>query len=319
VIDSAKTAMPPAPVTRTPDGRAYLHIWRTGRSYAQQKEALYRREWTNVLFSVLPQPPDEREVRYHDVRKPLPFADQTFDAVYALHILEHLTPAEAATWTGELFRMLKPGGIVRISTPDLEDICRSYLRQLDACRANPSKLNAVRYRWSVLELLDQLVREQSGGLMSPTVAAGDFDPEFARIRYGDVFDEFTPAAPRLPAARTPLLQRLRVLTPSSLIASLRWRVIDIVDPDHGARLQKLPNEPRRTGELNKWMYDALALEALLENAGFRDHQRQDHRSSMIPNWSRYLFDQSTRGSHPIEPSLYFESRRPAARTDSVQR
>ena len=166
-------------ITHTPDGRAYLHIWRTGKSYARQKETLYRREWTNVLFSMLPQPSDEADILYHDVRKPLPFAGESFEAAYALHIIEHLTPAEAGSFVSELYRVLKPGSIVRISTPDLEDICRSYLRQLDECRNSRSGLNLVRYRWAVLELLDQLVREQSGGLMAQASALGDFDPEFA--------------------------------------------------------------------------------------------------------------------------------------------
>jgi hypothetical protein len=89
-------------ITHTPDGRAYLHIWRTGKSYARQKETLYRREWTNVLFSVLPQPSDEADILYHDVRKSLPFAGETFDAAYALHIIEHLTPAEAGSFVNEL-------------------------------------------------------------------------------------------------------------------------------------------------------------------------------------------------------------------------
>jgi len=298
------------PVTRTPEGRAYLHIWRTGRSYEQQKGALYRRDWTNVLFSVRPQPPDEFDIRYHDIRKPLPFADQTFDAAYALHIVEHLTPAEGASLVDELFRVLKPGAIVRISTPDLEDICRSYLRQLDECRASRSDLNVIRYRWAVFELLDQLVREQGGGLMSSASAAGDFDPEFARTRYGDVFDEFAPTRSGSPHPKTPLRERLRRLTLSSLIASMRWRVIDAIEPGYAARLQTLTNEPRSTGELNKWMYDSLSLETLLERGGFREHRRQDHRSSMIPNWDRYALDQSTRGTHAIEPSLYFEARRP---------
>lgn len=298
------------PVTRTPEGRAYLHLWRTGRSYAQQKEALYRRDWTNVLFSVQPQPPDEAEIRYHDVRRSLPFADQTFDAAYALHIVEHLTPAEAASLVDELFRVLKPGGIVRISTPDLEDICRSYLRQLDECRTTRSDLSLTRYRWAVFELLDQLVREQGGGLMSRASAVGDFDPEFAKTRFGDVFDEFAPIRSRPPETRTPLLERLKRLTLSSLIASIRWRVIDVIEPGHAVKVQSSWNEPRSTGELNKWIYDALSLEALLERGGFREHRRQDYRSSMIPNWNRYALDQSSLGPHAIEPSLYFEARKP---------
>jgi SAM-dependent methyltransferase len=271
---------------------------------------LYRRDWTNVLFSVRPQPPDESQIRYHDVRQSLPFADQTFDAAYAFHIVEHLTPAEGASLVDELFRVLKPGGIVRISTPDLEDICRSYLHQLDECRATRSELNATRYRWAVLELLDQLVREHSGGLMSRAVAVGDFDPEFAKRRYGDVFAEFAPTRPGLPQMKRPLLERLKRLTLSSLIASIRWRVIDAIERGHTARRQSLLNEPRCTGELNKWMYDSLSLETLLESGGFREQRRQDHRSSMIPNWDRYDLDQSTGGTHAIEPSLYLEARRP---------
>jgi SAM-dependent methyltransferase len=300
-------------ITYTADGRAYLHIWRTGRSYAQQKGALYRREWTNVLFSMVPQPADEPDIFHHDVRKSLPFADKTFEAAYALHVIEHLTPAEARSFVNELYRVLKPAGIVRISTPDLEDICRSYLRQLDECRTNRSDLNMVRYRWAVLELLDQIVRDQSGGLMSQSCARGDFDPEFGRIRFGDVFDEFAPPGSedaRSPRAR-PLMTRLTALTYSSLISGMRRRVLGAVDRCCGTHMRSLRNDPRCTGELNRWMYDELSLEMLLEAEGFRECRRQDHRSSMIPGWDRYALDQSTAGSHAIEPSLYFEARKPS--------
>jgi SAM-dependent methyltransferase len=274
---------------------------------------LYRREWTNVLFSVLPQPANEPDIHYHDVRKSLPFADKTFEAAYALHIVEHLTPAEAAALVNELYRVLKPGGIVRISTPDLEDICRSYLRQLDECRTSRSPLNIVRYRWAVLELLDQIVREQSGGLMTQASVRGDFDAEFAMSRFGDVFDEFSPSRSAPPGAKpdTRLRERLAALTPSSLVNSLRWRVISAIDRRCGVWLRTRLSDPRHTGEINKWMYDELSLQTLLEAGGFRDHRRQDHVSSMIPGWNRYTLDQSTRGTHAIEPSLYFEARKPS--------
>jgi SAM-dependent methyltransferase len=297
-------------ITYTTDGRAYLHIWRTGRSYARQKGALYRREWTNVLFSMEPQPPDETDVLYHDLRGPLPFADATFDAAYALHVIEHLTPAGGAAFIKELHRVLKPGAVVRISTPDMEDICRSYLQQLDTCRANRTHLNLVRYRWAVLELLDQLVRDQSGGLMSQACAAGDFDPEFARKRFGDVFDEFAPAVPGDDGRIRPtsVLKRLKALTGRSFLHGLRRRVRDTLDGMGRARPPE--NEALRIGELNRWMYDHLSLEMLLQTGGFGEYQRQDHRSSLIAGWEKYALDQSTHGPHPIEPSLYVEARKP---------
>ncbi len=257
-----------------------------------------------------PQPPQEHDVRYHDVRKKLPFADSTFDAAYAFHIVEHLTPAEATIFAMELYRLLKPGGIIRISTPDLEDICRSYLRQLEDCRRDSSDRNMVRYRWAVIELLDQLVRERSGGLMSPAVARGDFDLEFAKSRYGDVFDEFRSPPALEKAVRQPrsLLRHLAPFIPEPLIARFRrvW---------HAKKLRKEEllasfEDPRQNGEINKWMYDELSLRMLLESAGFRDYRRQDYKSSMIPDWERYALDQSTYGDHAIEPSLYAEATRP---------
>lgn len=50
--------------------------------------------------------------RMHDVRRPLPFPDGTFDACYS-HMLfcMALTTAEVASLSGEIRRVLKPGGL----------------------------------------------------------------------------------------------------------------------------------------------------------------------------------------------------------------
>lgn len=63
----------------------------------------------------------------HDVRKPLPFPDSTFVAVYASHLLEHLFLQEAKTLLSECFRVLKPGGVLRVVVPDLRAIILEYL------------------------------------------------------------------------------------------------------------------------------------------------------------------------------------------------
>lgn len=52
-----------------------------------------------------------------DARK-LPYADNSVDEVYASHVLEHFSFRETAAVLAEWARVLKPGGIMRISVPD---------------------------------------------------------------------------------------------------------------------------------------------------------------------------------------------------------
>lgn len=54
----------------------------------------------------------------HDLSEgPLPFQDGTFEAVFAGEIIEHLV--DTASFVAELRRVLKPGGIAVITTPNL--------------------------------------------------------------------------------------------------------------------------------------------------------------------------------------------------------
>src|SRR5947207_2433778 len=52
-------------------------------------------------------------------RAPYPFKDNSFDAVYAFSIVEHLD--NFFTVFGELWRILKPGGFVVLLTPHFSD------------------------------------------------------------------------------------------------------------------------------------------------------------------------------------------------------
>jgi predicted SAM-dependent methyltransferase len=69
------------------------------------------------------------DILIHDVRKPLPFADSSVDAVYASHLLEHLYRDEAERLLKECARVLRPGGAVRIVVPDLRAIVGEYSGQ----------------------------------------------------------------------------------------------------------------------------------------------------------------------------------------------
>src|SRR5919198_3592341 len=61
----------------------------------------------------------ERFFLQHDATEPFPIADASFDWVYAEQFIPVLTPFEAVALLAEARRLLKPGGLVRISTPDL--------------------------------------------------------------------------------------------------------------------------------------------------------------------------------------------------------
>lgn len=61
-------------------------------------------------------------VPYCDATRRFPFSDGSFDFVYSEHMIEHITYAKAIGMVSECFRVIKPGGRIRISTPDLDKI-----------------------------------------------------------------------------------------------------------------------------------------------------------------------------------------------------
>jgi predicted SAM-dependent methyltransferase len=66
------------------------------------------------------------ELVYLDVRKPFPLPDASFEVVYSEHMLEHLSYADGQHCLRESFRVLRPGGKIRIATPSLERLADLY-------------------------------------------------------------------------------------------------------------------------------------------------------------------------------------------------
>lgn len=62
-----------------------------------------------------------------DLRKPLPFPDASFDAVYSSHTIEHLHREAALRLLREAWRVLRPGGRCRTLVPDLRKIVDGYV------------------------------------------------------------------------------------------------------------------------------------------------------------------------------------------------
>ena len=253
--------------------------------------------WINVDFV-----PSDPTVIRHDLRERLPFADGEIDAVYHAHVLEHLSLSDGSALLAECFRVLKPGGILRVGVPDLEDIAREYLRRLEAAeRGGPDA--AHRYDWIKLELLDQLVRRKSGGgcgdyLLRDHIPASDYVDE----RWGGTAREIR-AAYRAAKARPPATRTLR--------ERIAWRVTHPFArrESEAARVARFLS----SGENHLWMYDRYSLGRLLGECGFTELEPRDPFTSSIPGWPDFLLE--AEGDAVRKPhTLVMEAKKPEGAT-----
>jgi predicted SAM-dependent methyltransferase len=77
--------------------------------------------WLNTDYEPSP------GIAFLDATKPFPFDNNIFEYVYSEHMIEHISFEAGTSMLRECFRVLKPGGIVRISTPDLAFLVNLYL------------------------------------------------------------------------------------------------------------------------------------------------------------------------------------------------
>jgi predicted SAM-dependent methyltransferase len=89
-----------------------------------------------ILLSRLPfgqrifrTPPWPRSVIRLDVtKKDFPFSENSVDCIYSSHAFEHLTYDASLNVARRCYRVLRPGGVIRIAVPDLGRIVQDYLK-----------------------------------------------------------------------------------------------------------------------------------------------------------------------------------------------
>jgi predicted SAM-dependent methyltransferase len=69
------------------------------------------------------------DVIQHDLTRPLPVPQGSISLIFAEHFIEHIRRDQAVHLVRECYRMLKPGGVLRVSTPDLKKLISEYLAQ----------------------------------------------------------------------------------------------------------------------------------------------------------------------------------------------
>lgn len=77
--------------------------------------------WINVDLLYLP-----HIHHIQDITKLGNFPDDTADLIYACHVFEHVSHRSLQDVLAEWRRVLKPGGVLRLSVPDFDDMLKIY-------------------------------------------------------------------------------------------------------------------------------------------------------------------------------------------------
>ncbi len=265
----------------------------------------YHPDWVNLDLQS-----NDPNVLCHDVTQGIPFSGDHFDAVYHSHILEHLSPTQGHELVGECFRVLKPGGVLRIVVPDLEEIVQLYLTMHDQAWEGDERAS-VNYHWMKMELLDQMVRSQSGGLMGPyMVSISDDKAEFVQSRIGSEFQlcRAPDIKPQTTEKSPSMVGRWRagIARTKSTLVKRMIRILLGAEAERAFEVAVFRNQ----GEIHQWMYDRFSLRELCQQIGFANFQVSSAFESEIEDYVDFQLDSI--GNQIRKPdSLFVECQKPA--------
>jgi predicted SAM-dependent methyltransferase len=254
----------------------------------------FNSKWTNVDFIST-----GKDVIAYDLTKGIPFDENTFDLVYHSHLLEHFPKTTAETFMKECHRVLKPQGILRVVVPDFEQIVRIYLMALEKAIAGSDEW-AANYEWILLEIFDQMIRNNRGGDMAVYLSKKRIsNEEFVIKRFGleaqcllKQKHQSENKVKYLSRQFKQFIVKFRKLLPKLL--SQLYTAIQI-------------GYFRQSGEIHQWMYDRYSLSLLLEKSGFKNITQCTATDSYILDWNSFAIDTEPDGSVYKPDSLFMEA------------
>ncbi|MEO6252342.1 MAG: methyltransferase domain-containing protein [Ferruginibacter sp.] len=230
----------------------------------------------------------------------IPFESNRFELVYHSHVLEHFAKNDGERFIAECFRVLKPGGVIRIALPNLEIIAREYLHNMEKALEGDKKAGDD-YDWIMLEMFDQTVRNDPGGAMFQYLQQDNLPNKeyiFKRIGVGaNLYLKDAVKPTRNLSDKIKIIQK----KPSVLFSKLQDSLFKLLMPSKKYAMYKTGNF-RQAGEIHQWMYDRYSLGRLLEKVGFSRVEVRKADTSYIPDWGSYKLDDTTESA-----SLFIEA------------
>ena len=257
----------------------------------------YSEEWTNLDMVS-----NSQFVKSHNLLKGIPYQNAEFHVVYHSHVLEHFSKDDGVNFMSECFRVLKPGGIIRVVVPDLENMVKEYLKLLKENINNPSKMSEANYEWIMLEMYDQCVRTFSGGYMAKFLEQQDhLNERYIKSRIGSMYDSIRKNA----ISKKKLQNKDKLKQNIKKKPKIFIRKMKNIFSTSAKSIAKF----RTKGEIHMWMYDRYSLSLLLKRCGFDNIEIKTPTKSNIPQWDKYNLDLQYNSSDHSS-SLFMEATKP---------
>src|SRR5260370_27779305 len=102
--------------------RLFPSLIRSGKVHLGPGRRNYLNGWTNIDANFITAKTDI----WADVSAKLPFRAEPVEAFYSHHVIEHLPDRLLPFHFSEMFRSLKPGGVIRVGGPNAEMAIKKF-------------------------------------------------------------------------------------------------------------------------------------------------------------------------------------------------
>jgi SAM-dependent methyltransferase len=250
----------------------------------------YHPRWLNLDLSAA-----SADVVQCDLTKGIPVADAKAWMIYSSAVLEHIPRVFVGQFLAECFRVLRPGGILRLSVPDFEAQVLEYLSLLHRERSGEDV--AQLREWMILEIVDQYSRDRPGGEMLGFLnGCSEESKNYVLQRLGEE------GAGLFRWARRGAAGTLSHAVPAPARIRFGWLgrcLLGMLVPGFRGTADLMALEVGRfrlfSGELHRWMYDEGELARVMVAAGFEQAGRKSHGESRLKNWNEFGLEVTSEG------------------------
>lgn len=246
-----------------------------------------------------------------DLTRGIPVANAAAAAVYSAAVLEHIRRSDVPGFLGECHRVLQPNGLLRLAVPDFRRQVEAYSDALRrASKGEPGA--AADHEWMIVEIIDQVGRDASGGAMAAFFAGkGPSNLPFVRRRIGGEADVLAKELMGRSFVPGPDLAKSRLRTVRGRWlgqALLKW-LLGSGDLERDLAALEVGRFRLQSGEVHQWVYDEWSLKKLLAGSGFCDLQVLPHGVSRIPQWPDFRLEMNADGIVQKPDLLIVEGRK----------